>query len=85
MNAKISVIIICVEAIIYFLLYDLYDCTFKRISKMILLLVKRKKCCKGKRSVLNKLLISKVVNKVEYSRVYIFYKEKRFSQICMGI
>ena len=29
MNAKISVFIICVEAIIYMLLYDLHDCTFK--------------------------------------------------------
>ena len=48
---------------------------FKRIKK---------KCCKGKRSVLNKLLINKVVNKVEYSRVYIFYKEKHFLQIRMG-
>ena len=28
MNAKISVFVICVEAIIYLLLYDLYDCTF---------------------------------------------------------
>ena len=37
-----------------------------------------KKCCKRKISVLNKLLINKVVNKVEYSHVNIFYKEKRF-------
>ena len=29
MNAKISLIIICVEAIIYLLLYNLHDCTFK--------------------------------------------------------
>ena len=29
MNAKISVLVICVEAIIYLLLYDMYDCTFK--------------------------------------------------------
>ena len=28
MNAKISVIVICVEAIIYLLLYNLHDCTF---------------------------------------------------------
>ena len=28
MNAKISVFVICVEAIIYLLLYDLHDCTF---------------------------------------------------------
>ena len=46
---------------------------FKRIKKMIL-----RKCCKRKRNVLNKLLINKVVNKVEYSRVNIFYKEKHF-------
>ena len=29
MNAKISVFVICVEAIIYLLLYNLHDCTFK--------------------------------------------------------
>ena len=29
MNAKISVFIICLEAIIYLLLYNLQDCTFK--------------------------------------------------------
>ena len=28
-NAKISVFVICVEAIIYLLLYNLHDCTFK--------------------------------------------------------
>ena len=28
MNAKISVFVICVEAIIYLSLYDLHDCTF---------------------------------------------------------
>ena len=30
MNAKISVFVICVEAIIYLLLYNLHDFTFKR-------------------------------------------------------
>ena len=30
MNAKISVFLICVEAIIYVLLYNLHDCTFKQ-------------------------------------------------------
>ena len=30
MNTRISVFIICVEAIIYLLLYDLHDCTFKK-------------------------------------------------------
>ena len=29
MNAKISVFVICVDAIIYLLLNNLYDCTFK--------------------------------------------------------
>ena len=28
-NAKISVVVICVEAIIYLLIYNLRDCTFK--------------------------------------------------------
>ena len=30
MNAKISVFVICVKAIIYLLLYNLHDSTFKR-------------------------------------------------------
>ena len=30
MNAKISAFVICVEAIINLLLYDLHDCTFKK-------------------------------------------------------
>ena len=30
MNAKSSVFVICVEAIIFLLLYDLHDCTFKK-------------------------------------------------------
>ena len=30
MNAKISVFIVCVEAIIYLLLYNLHHCTFKK-------------------------------------------------------
>ena len=34
MNAKISVFIICVGTIINFLLYDLDDCTLKRMSYM---------------------------------------------------
>ena len=29
MNAKISMFVICVKAIIYLLLYNLHDCTFK--------------------------------------------------------
>ena len=28
MNAKVSAFVICVEAIIYLLLYNLHDCTF---------------------------------------------------------
>ena len=32
MNAKISVFVICVEAIIHLLLYNLHDCTFKGSS-----------------------------------------------------
>ena len=32
--------------------------------------------CSRKRSVLNKLVINRVVNKVEYNRINIFYKEK---------
>ena len=31
MNAKISVLVICVEAIIYLLLYNLHDCIFKAL------------------------------------------------------
>ena len=29
MNAEISVFVICVEAIVYFILYKLHHCTFK--------------------------------------------------------
>ena len=29
MNVKISVFVICIETIIYLLLYNLHDCTFK--------------------------------------------------------
>ena len=29
MNAKISVFIVCVEVIIYLVIYNLHDCTFK--------------------------------------------------------
>ena len=29
MNAKISVFVVCVEFILYLLLYNLHDCTFK--------------------------------------------------------
>ena len=32
MNAKISVFVICVEAIIYLLLHNLHDCTFNNTS-----------------------------------------------------
>ena len=31
MNAKISVFFICVEVIIYLLLHNLHDCTFKAL------------------------------------------------------
>ena len=30
MNVNISVFVICVEAVIYLLLYNLHDCTFKK-------------------------------------------------------
>ena len=33
MNAKMSVFVICVEVITYFLLYHLHDCTFSSIAK----------------------------------------------------
>ena len=36
MNAKISVFVICVEAIIYLLLYNLHDCTFNFFKKELL-------------------------------------------------
>ena len=35
MNAKISVFVICVEAIIYLLLCNLHDCTFKYPVKLM--------------------------------------------------
>ena len=33
MNAKTSLFVICTEAIIYLLLYDLHDCTFSTLRK----------------------------------------------------
>ena len=33
MNAKVSVFVICFEAIIYLLLYNLHDCTFKHFME----------------------------------------------------
>ena len=41
MNAKISVFVVCVEAIIYLLLYDLHDCTFKTMPLFIWLVIFR--------------------------------------------
>ena len=32
MNAKISVFVICIEAIMYFLLYNLHDCNFNYVK-----------------------------------------------------
>ena len=32
MNAKITVFVICVEAIMYLLLHNLHDCTFKDVA-----------------------------------------------------
>ena len=36
MNAKISLFVICVEAIMYSLLYNLHGCLFKKIKKILL-------------------------------------------------
>ena len=33
MNAKISVFLICIEAIVFLLSYNLHDCTFKALGK----------------------------------------------------
>ena len=32
MNVKISVFVICIEAIMYFLLYNLHDCNFNYVK-----------------------------------------------------
>ena len=34
MNAKISELVICVEAIVYLSLYNLHDCIFKVLRKV---------------------------------------------------
>ena len=39
MNAKISLFVICVEAIIYLLLYNLHGCAIKYVSAKILFLL----------------------------------------------
>ena len=35
MNAKISVFVVCVEAIIYFFVYDLHNCFFNLITSSV--------------------------------------------------
>ena len=55
MNSKISVSVICVAAIIYLLVYNLHDCTFKgsngkikfERSRLWQLETSRKKACEG--------------------------------------
>ena len=42
MNAKISVFVVCVEAIIYLLLYNLLDCTFNEIMRLVIMKMKMK-------------------------------------------
>ena len=41
---KISVLIICVEAIIHLLLYNLYDCAFNKLVKLLKLVLFSNKC-----------------------------------------
>ena len=64
MNAKISVFVICVEAIMYLLLYDLPDCTFKQELKLKRILTK---------STLAQIIVIKIVrlNKIGRMRVKI--------------
>ena len=53
MNARISVFVIFVEAIIYLLLYNLHDCTFNSGKCVILLIsfeVKLRTCSFGKKN-----------------------------------
>ena len=45
MNVKISVLVLCVEALTYLLLHNLHDCTFKESS--FLNLKKKKKNVKN--------------------------------------
>ena len=44
MNAKISVFFICVEVIIYLLLYNLHDCTFESETVLSWSSRKKEKC-----------------------------------------
>ena len=39
MNAKLSVFVICVEAIVYLLLYNLHDCTFKQFKLSFIIIL----------------------------------------------
>ena len=51
MNAKIFVFVICVEAIIYLLLYNLHDCTFNpEILKAIITRARLRTCSLKKRT-----------------------------------
>ena len=42
MNAKILVFVICIEAIVYLLLYNLLDSTFNKITKHFLIFEQRR-------------------------------------------
>ena len=44
MNAKTSLFVICIEAIIYLLLYNLYDCTFNSFTCPLVFLKKARVC-----------------------------------------
>ena len=66
MNAKISVFVICVKAVIYLLLYDLPDCTFKGNKDLISYFVYNK---------FNKALSrSQYPNSVKYEYVTLVFK-----------
>ena len=44
MNAKISMFVICVEAVIYLLLYNLHDSNFNFLNFMAMLYIHCEKC-----------------------------------------
>ena len=65
MNAKVSVFVICVEAIIYLLLYNLHDCTFKENTEN-----KNKKLSQARRRIESKTPKRKHPNKKCIAKTY---------------
>ena len=66
MNAEVSEFVICVEAIIYLLLYILHDCTFNCFKVSVLELIISKSYKEAGKRGRSKLLIPTHINYQRY-------------------